>query len=148
MRKQYHFRRSDRGWLAWDIEKLVTLTKELPQFRVGLAAIGELDEPYWFSGGKDDATVRAVVEHVRLVNDADLGFPIILSSDGRVMDGMHRVAKALLIGLTSVEAVQFERDPEPDHIGVGPDELPCEDWASHVQCARKQDDSTRQQFPP
>jgi hypothetical protein len=31
-------------------------------------------------------------------NEADLAFPIILSSDGRVMDGMHRVTKAATEG--------------------------------------------------
>ena len=40
------------------------------------------------------------------------------------MDGMHRVAKALLEGLDSVEAVRFETDPEPDYIGRKPSELP------------------------
>jgi hypothetical protein len=38
------------------------------------------------------------VEHVRLIEAADLSFAIILSSDGRVMDGIHRVAKAVLLG--------------------------------------------------
>ena len=30
---------------------------------------------------------------------ADLSFPVILAAEGRVMDGMHRIAKALLLGL-------------------------------------------------
>ena len=40
------------------------------------------------------------------------------------MDGRHRVAKALLLGLEEIEAVQFEEDPQPDHVGLGPDDLP------------------------
>lgn len=40
------------------------------------------------------------------------------------MDGMHRVAKAALQGRDTIEAVQFHEDPEPDHIGLGPNELP------------------------
>ena len=55
---------------------------------------------------------------------ADLAFPIILSADGAVMDGMHRVAKAVRLGREDIDAVQFERDPEPDHVGRGPDDLP------------------------
>jgi hypothetical protein len=42
------------------------------------------------------------------------------------MDGMHRVGKALLSGLASIEAVQFEHDPEPDYIGIQPEDLPYE----------------------
>ncbi len=70
---------------------------------------------------------RQVVDHARLMQDADLSFPVILSSDGRVMDGMHRICKALLMGQSEIEAVRFLHDPEPDYIGVNPDDLPYVD---------------------
>ena len=92
--------------------------------QVPLDAIREIDESHWFSGGAQDATCRAVMEHARMINEADLSFPIILSSDGRVMDGMHRVIKALLNGVQSIEAVRFDRNPEPDFIDVALDDLP------------------------
>ena len=127
MRKQYHFRPSARGLQAWDVDRLVALSKDLPRFRIALAAIFELDEAYWFSGGGREATCRAVVEHARFIEEADLSFPIILSSDGRVMDGMHRVGKALLQGQVDIEAVRFVRDPEPDYVGVDPERLPYDE---------------------
>lgn len=126
MRKQYHFRPSPRGLRAWDVDRLVALTKDLPTIQVRLSAIGELDEPYWYDGG-DAPTCRNIAEHARLINEADLSFPIILSSDGRVMDGMHRVAKAAMEGRTGLLAKQFIRDPEPDYVGVDPDKLPYDD---------------------
>src|SRR5256885_12101474 len=92
MRKQYHFRPSESGLMAWDVDRLVTLTKDFPRIHVPLTSIRELDEPFWFSGD-NTPTCRAVVEHARLIEAVDLAFPIILSSDGRVMDGMHRVGK-------------------------------------------------------
>jgi hypothetical protein len=52
---------------------------------------------------------------------------VILSSDGRVMDGMHRVCKALLLGHDTIDAVRFLHDPEPDHIGIPLDDLPYDD---------------------
>jgi len=61
---------------------------------------------------------------MRLIEEADLAFPIILSASGAVMDGMHRVAKAVRLGRKDIEAVQFTEDPEPDHVGRGPRELP------------------------
>lgn len=124
MRKQYHLRQHHGRFIAWDVDRLVLLSKDLPRFRVPLEAIREIDEPHWFSGGAQDATCRAVMEHARMIGEADLEFPIILSADGRVMDGMHRVLKALLNGLQSIEAVQFERDPEPDFANVAIDDLP------------------------
>jgi hypothetical protein len=124
MRKQYHFRPSADGVLAWDVDRLVALSANFPRVSVPLAAIRELDEPFWFSGGPAEATCRAIAEHARLIQEADLSFPIILSSDNRVMDGMHRVAKALSLGLATIEAVRFTHDPAPDFVGKGPDELP------------------------
>ncbi|HEV2839900.1 MAG TPA: hypothetical protein VGW39_01110 [Chthoniobacterales bacterium] len=123
MRKQYYLRPNQGRFTAWDVDRLVLLTKDFPRIRVPLDAIREIDEPHWFSGGAQDATCRAVMEHAKLINEADLSFPIILSADGRVMDGMHRVLKALKDGLQSIEAVRFQRDPEPDFIDVALDDL-------------------------
>jgi hypothetical protein len=119
MRKQYHFRPGPSGMRAWDIDRLVELSRELVPTLVPLAEIRELDEAYW-----GEMTCRDVAEHARLIHEADLSFPVILSSDGRIMDGMHRAAKALLEGRSHIAAVRFTTDPEPDHIGLGPDDLP------------------------
>lgn len=124
MRKQYHFRPSPTGLKAWDVDRLVALTKELRREQVPLTAIREIDEPYWSTGYEHSLTCRDVVEHALLIQEADLSFPVILSNDGRVMDGMHRVAKALLQGHSHIAAVRFAFDPEPDYVGVHPDALP------------------------
>src|SRR5262245_22336763 len=96
MRKQYYFRPSDRGLLAWDVDRLVEHLRPLPSKHVPLSDIEELDE---LAFGKDEPpTWRAIIEHIKLIEDADLSYPIILSASGRVMDGRHRVAKAALQG--------------------------------------------------
>jgi hypothetical protein len=59
--------------------------------------------------------------------ETDLNYPIILSSDGRVMDGMHRVCKAWMQGEESIKAVRFPIDPEPNYIDVPEDELPYDE---------------------
>ena len=119
MRKQYHFRPGDSGLRAWDVDRLVELARHLPVEHVALDDIRELDEDYWGA-----MTCRQVAEHARLVEGADLSYPIILSRDGRVMDGMHRVLKALNLGLDRIAAVRFAHDPEPDYVGVQQEELP------------------------
>jgi hypothetical protein len=127
MRTQYHFRESPQGLRAWNVHHLIELSRSLARENLPLAAIRELDEPYW-AGGKDEKlTCRDVVDHARLMLDCDLQFPVILSNDGRVMDGMHRVCRALLEGLSGIDAVRFLHDPEPDYVGVNPDELPYPD---------------------
>jgi len=122
VRKQYYFRQSDRGLLAWDVDRLVELSTNLPRKHVPLSTIRELDENFF--GGDENPTWRAMLGHARLIDEADLSYPIILSASGAVMDGMHRVAKACLDGLAEIVAVQFAEDPPPDHVGLGPNDLP------------------------
>jgi hypothetical protein len=104
------------------VNRLVELTRTLPRKQVQLEAIRELDEAW--AGDDEPRTWRALVEHMKLVDAADLSYPIILSAAGGVMDGMHRVVKAARQERRTIEAVQFDVDPEPDHVGLRPDELP------------------------
>ena len=90
--------------------------------RVSLASIRELHHPW--TGDGEAKTWAELIMHVRLVEAADLSYPIILAADGSVMDGMHRVVKAVLAGYEEIAAVQFDRDPEPDFVGRGPNDLP------------------------
>jgi hypothetical protein len=124
MRKQYHFRPSANGYYAWDIDRLNSLSSKLTPQSVKLSEIAEIDEPLWFDGPGATATCRVVAEHARLIEEADLCYPIIMCSKRRVMDGMYRVLKTLNAGHISIDAVIFEQDPEPDYIDVLPDELP------------------------
>jgi hypothetical protein len=89
-----------------------------------VVSIREVDSVYWLDADGERPTVRSVVDHLRLVQAVDLAYPVILGSDGRVMDGMHRIARALLEGHEAVAAVQFDADPEPDFRNCRPPDLP------------------------
>ena len=56
MRKQYHFRRSDRGLLAWDVDRLAELSAGFTPIDVRLSEICELDETFWFDAEGDEPT--------------------------------------------------------------------------------------------
>lgn len=127
VRAQYHFRPSGRGLLAWDVRRLIERSRGLPVFSLRLATIAEIDENHWFGYEGQSPTCRSLLEHMSLIDQADLRFPIILSANGRVMDGMHRVCKAVRQGDSHVPAVQFVTDPEPDFVGVRPADLPYDD---------------------
>ena len=121
MRKQYYFRPSPAGLLAWDVHRLVELSRTFTVRAVPLEEIQELDDALF---GADEApTWRSFAAHCRLVQEAELRYPIIRAANGAVMDGMHRVSKALIEGRNTIAAVQFDTDPEPDHVGRRPDEL-------------------------
>jgi hypothetical protein len=124
VRKQYFFRPSENGFDAWDVAHLIELSAHLPVKELPLSSVRELDTVYWFGADGSPATVRILVRHMELVNDVDLSFPVILGSDGEVMDGMHRVARCLLDGRETVSVVQFLEQPEPDYTNIRPEDLP------------------------
>jgi len=60
-------------------------------------------------------TTRDWIGHIKAVLDADLGCPIILDDEGFIMDGRHRIAKALLDEKETIKFVRFEKNPSPDY---------------------------------
>lgn len=123
MRKQYYFKPSDHGFDAWDVNHLIELSADLPVTQVPLTSIRELDTAYWFGADGSPMTVRILVRHLQRVLEVDPAYPIILGSDGQVMDGMHRVARCLLDGRNTVDALRFVTQPKPDYRDVQPSDL-------------------------
>ncbi|AMW77922.1 hypothetical protein AMD27_02755 [Acinetobacter sp. TGL-Y2] len=121
MRKQYHFRKVGEDTYIWDMDQLIHQSSHLPVLQISLDDIQELKEPYWFPNHYPN-TIE-LLEHFKLVGEADLSYPIILCPEGRVMDGMHRVAKAKMLNLSFIGAVQFTIMPQPDFINVDEDDL-------------------------
>lgn len=110
-----HSRPTPNGRYVWYVERLWQLAQHLPVKAVLIESIAEFDQDCWF-GDSTSSTCRAVAIHAKRIYEADLSYPIILSAGGYLMDGGHRIAKAWLLGLKEVQAVQFEIDPEPDEV--------------------------------
>ncbi len=110
-----HSRPIAGGRAVWQAERLWTLARDLPIRHIPIDAIPEFDQNCWF-GPTTLPSCKAVAEHARRINDADLTHPIILAADGGLMDGGHRIAKAWLLGRSTIAAVQFASDPEPDYV--------------------------------
>ena len=113
MEGEFHNRRVNGVSRSWSVDRLRKLSAGLPAEDVPLTSIFEFDTVYWFDD-QHQPTCREVVGHIARIQNADLSDPVILSADGHVMDGMHRVAKAWLLGQSQIRVVQFVEDPEPD----------------------------------
>lgn len=124
MRKQYHFRKKGKDTLIWDIDRLVSLTRQLKTIELPLREIRELDEAFWYSLPSDIPTCRSVANHAKLIQESSLEHPVILCPEGRIMDGMHRVCKAYISRKETIKAKQLDMMPEPDYINVPAAELP------------------------
>ena len=114
---------------VWDVERLWRLSRGLEIIEVSIDDLPEFDsdEP-WYGHGVDTPTCRSVARHAKKIQDSDPAFPIILSLDNEVLDGMHRVAKAWMLGLKSVSAVRFDEPVDPDLVlemkgSIDPEEI-------------------------
>ena len=123
MRKQYSFWPGNEGLDAWDVDKLIELSRGLPIEEVDIGSIDQVDTNYWFSDDLWPPTVRLIIEHVQLIQEVDISYPIILGPGGRVMDGMHRVARAMLDGRSTISAVRLDDLPAPDYRNCTPRDL-------------------------
>lgn len=91
---------------SWSVPRLFELARNLPVMDIPL-------DHLWLWYKYDNLTLREMVMHMKAVNDADLDKPIILDEDGDLMDGRHRLMKAMLIGAATIKAVRFDENPEP-----------------------------------
>ena len=90
------------------MQQLWEMAKGLPSKKVRMSDLNALDDVRRFSELMNkQPTCRAVAEHARDIYGADFSFPIILSPSGVVLDGMHRLCKALLQGMEEIDAVQL-----------------------------------------
>lgn len=106
------------GERTWAVRDLWAVASTLQARRVQLADIEAdklMDSYVWTRDGEwtQALSVREILDHARRVEEADLEYPIILTPDGRVADGVHRIVKALRLGRTSIMAVWLTTMPEP-----------------------------------
>lgn len=95
----------------YDIPTIIQFCKEkeFKEFDYPLVAV-DLSIEYSISSFKE------MIEEVNRVNNVDLSYPIILSDEGAIIDGYHRIMKAILEGKETIRAIRMEEMPYPSHI--------------------------------
>lgn len=107
---------------VWNVPDLWEASKGLPVEDLPLSEVVELDDPtVWLHFWKTPGNPVVACEMPRVLA-ADLSYPILLRPDGGMLDGYHRVAKALIAGDTHIKAVRFteENMPKPLILGFDP----------------------------
>ena len=89
----------------WAVPRLIELSKKLEVMELPVQALMIDQEKRYYP--------REFVMHMRAVLDADLKYPIILDEDGAIMDGRHRILKALHLNKKTIKAVRFDTNPPP-----------------------------------
>lgn len=99
------------GKHKWRCSRLHELARKMPVMDIPLDHIN-----IYKRLTSDSVRLREFVFHMKAVMDADLTKPIILDEDGELIDGAHRICKALYLKRKTIKAVRFDTNPEPDEI--------------------------------
>jgi len=59
-------------------------------------------------------SIDRFIQHALRVENADTSIPIIMGWDGYIMDGWHRVVKAILEGKKTIMCYRFEKYVDPE----------------------------------
>jgi len=90
----------------WSVPRLFELSRNLPVMDV---VIDHMSTYFVY----EKLTLRELIAHMKAVEAADLSYPIILDEDGDLMDGRHRLMKAIMQGHATIKAVRFDENPSP-----------------------------------
>ncbi len=93
------------GKYRWRVTRLHKLAETLKPFEIPLKHLN-----IWCLYPEPDTTL-SFIDHVKRVNFADLKHPIILDEEGSIMDGRHRVLRALMEEKKTILAVRFDKTP-------------------------------------
>lgn len=102
-------RYTDEDGYYYSVTRLIEYSKNLPIFEMPLAGIHIGEKVF-----AESRTARSIAEHVKRVNETCLDYPILLSPDGFIMDGWHRVIRALVEGKETINAIRFKELPPVD----------------------------------
>jgi hypothetical protein len=112
----HSYSRSENGCgEKWSVPRLWEAAKGLPAITVAIADIPGILEESWLKNWHDQEDPDVKFEATRTAR-ADLSYPVLLHPDGYLMDGYHRIGKALQAGATTIRAIRFtpETLPAPD----------------------------------
>jgi hypothetical protein len=97
----------DRRWLVQDLRLAVA---DQPVFQVPLAFLDLSKHNFDGEGGLINYAI-----HMRKVNESNPDDPVIFDQWGRILDGRHRIVKALLEGRTVIPAKKVPDGTQPTY---------------------------------
>lgn len=98
------------GDKIWEASTLFKASKDLQCYDLQLSALN-LDTPFPTSD-----TMASFAYQMKRVLESNLDYPVIQAPDGWIMDGYHRIVKAIIEGRTTIKAVRLPVLPEADRI--------------------------------
>ena len=90
----------------YSVSELIMAAKDLEPFEL---KVRDIFADYAAPNGN---SLMSFVEHCKTTLEADFAYPIILSPCNFILDGKHRLARAIIEGRETITAVRFEEMPD------------------------------------
>lgn len=109
--KKYNYKRQ------WNLSSLWELSKdfEVKQIRVNELWDNRYAKAWCWQHEDEEINQLFFLHHMNRILNADLSYPIILSEEDYIFDGVHRLMKAKHLNLEYINYVKFKKDPEPNY---------------------------------
>jgi hypothetical protein len=115
--KEHGYVESDADNLYyWKASTLWKLAETMTVEDVPLSSFDWTNSNFQCNSLSDPPLWKDIGDHARKIINADLQYPIIISADGDIMDGMHRVLKCYMFDVPTIKAVRFTETPPPDRV--------------------------------
>jgi len=95
----------------WYIDNLIKITKNLPIKTM------KVDKKFLNKKIKESWTLNTFFDlkiHIEKINKANLKYPIIIDSKNNIIDGKHRIMKAILQNKKIIKFVRINKMPPAD----------------------------------
>jgi hypothetical protein len=110
--KKYHYARQ------WNLKDIWHLSKDLPVSKIPVSELWDTrySKVFCWQLNAEEITNDFFLHHLERVLDADLSYPIILSEDNYILDGVHRLMKCKHLSIEHINYVKFQTDPKPNKV--------------------------------
>lgn len=89
----------------YNIHEAIRLSEELEVKEL------DIDDLFISYSGFNISTLREFIAHSKSVEESDLSYPVLMNEDGYIIDGRHRLAKAIITGEKTIKCKRFASDP-------------------------------------
>ena len=80
---------------TWDVYKLWEISKKISIKKVNPKALEENLNCDMWGFSKGDFTGHTFLAHMKRIEDADFSHPLLVTEEGKILDGCHRLCKAI-----------------------------------------------------
>lgn len=98
----------------WDLSTLIEASEGLPTFELNLMSLNLEAMPWRFERWNYDSFLF----HYKRCEEVDRSYPIIVGPTGYILDGWHRIAKAIMNGDETISAIRLKVMPTADQTDI------------------------------